>query len=211
MDGAIGYKGRVYYFPHKSYIEFLCAEYVSRVRFTYDVAEKFFANVNPEIVSFLEEGPASTREKLREGLSSVKGEIGSSILRFISDGTYYSSNKDHLNSKNVSVYELYISYFSLAESCAKTKEISSFLINSLRNSRTVTKVAACLAMIGDHIGNYKDPDLVQKTVRLLTDGAGLNNLSSSGLGETIGIINEKNIFRAMVAYSLRLKGRELFR
>ncbi len=209
-SGALGYKGRQYYFPHKSYMEFLCAEYVSRVRFTADVAVEFFANANPEIISFLQENPAQNRDRIREGLVNVKGEVSSAVLRFLSDAAYYDENQQHLTGRNVSVHELYVAYFSLAEASVSAKDVSLFLANALRNSRNVAKLAACLAMIGDHIGKHEERDLVQSTVRLIAQEGKLGNLiASPSLGETISSINERNILRAIAAYSFSIRDNKL--
>ncbi|WP_459465415.1 hypothetical protein, partial [Rhizobium sp. No.120] len=109
----------------------------------------------------------------------------------------------------VSVQELYVAYFSLVEASTSFRDISSFLASSLRNSRSVAKVAACLAMIGDHIGRHDDRDLVQFTVRFIDELGKLGSLTSSGLGETVSTINEKNVLRAVAAYSFRVRDNRL--
>jgi hypothetical protein len=209
-SGALGFKGRQYYFPHKSYMEFLCAEYVSRVRLTADVAAEFFPHANPEIISFLHENPDTDRGRIREGLRHIKGEVSGGVMRFLSDGAYYVDNREHLNSRDASVHELYIAYLNLMETSGSVKTLSGFLVNSLRNSRSVAKVAACLAMIGDHLGRNHDEDLLQSTVQVIVEALGdLKSLSSAR--QIITTINEPNVLRAVAAYCFRVQeGKLLF-
>jgi hypothetical protein len=81
-SGVLGKKGnRYYYFPHKSYIEFLVAQYFSYSAFTVDMYKEFIDNVTPEVLSFVQEGPVSGLENLRRGLDHAT----SYIQRFVID------------------------------------------------------------------------------------------------------------------------------
>ncbi len=57
--GVLNSKAKKYYFfPHKSYLEFLVANYFdSAERFSVEMYREFMRNINGEILTFLEEGP----------------------------------------------------------------------------------------------------------------------------------------------------------
>lgn len=72
-------ENRYYYFPHKSYIEFLVAQHFSNQKFNKefnkDMYVSFLQNMNSEILSFVEEGPMSGIQNLRRGLQLMIGHV----------------------------------------------------------------------------------------------------------------------------------------
>ncbi len=67
-------------FSHKSYLEFLVANYFEDTGFSTDVYREFMANVNSEILSFLEEGPAGGLSHLRQGLLHNLGSVDARVI-----------------------------------------------------------------------------------------------------------------------------------
>ncbi len=68
--GVLGNKAKKYYFfPHKSYLEFLIANYFEANRFSMEVYREFLRNINYEILKFLEGGAAD-----RRGQSARRGK-----------------------------------------------------------------------------------------------------------------------------------------
>jgi predicted NACHT family NTPase len=81
---------KLYFFPHKSYIEFLVTEYFIRAKFTTSTYRVFLTAVNAEILSFIEERERTLEDTeyseyddrkisgislLREGLRHMHGEV----------------------------------------------------------------------------------------------------------------------------------------
>jgi hypothetical protein len=82
--GALGRKGRKYYFfPHKSYMEFLVAEYFCSRDFDMTSAgfKNFLEHSNNEILSFIGEGPSIGAERVRELLRLKRGSADARLFK----------------------------------------------------------------------------------------------------------------------------------
>jgi hypothetical protein len=161
MARVIDSKGkRYYYFPHKSYIEFLVAEFFIESSFSVDIFRSFIAVVNREILSFIAEqstlerlslaepdirgeGHKSALSKLRDGLTYILGPVDPYLVSLCAQDTSIDKEFEKPN-QFLLPSQIYTQYIRLSES---NHDPSKFLLRKLGSSRTVESTAAVLNCI----------------------------------------------------------------
>ncbi|MBB5048410.1 hypothetical protein HNR60_003176 [Rhodopseudomonas rhenobacensis] len=146
QSGVLNNKAkRFYYFPHKSYLEFLVADYFENARFRRDDYRDFMSNVNAEILSFIEEGPGGGISNLREGLMHDLGVVDARILEVCAKDKKIASEVGDTRRGNRHQSNIYAHYFYLRKNGLDTEP---YLLARLSDSITLNSVLAtynCIA------------------------------------------------------------------
>jgi hypothetical protein len=148
---------KFYYFPHKSYIEFLVTEYFVRTKFTIDNYKVIMSIINPEMLSFIEEREeclgdqnvfdsdvknASGIALLRERLKYI---LGHADLRIVQ--TCAKDKNISIELKKVANFnrpsEIYVHYLYLRD-CDNRNNTSAYLRTRLAQSKIIGTTAAIL-------------------------------------------------------------------
>ncbi len=162
---AVEMKGfRSYYFPHKSYIEFLVAEYFCRAKFSREMYVKFFEVANYEILTFVEEGPAESTANLREGLEHARGLVSPRVFDIAARDPKIALEKDRMMEGKASIGRLYVFYHWLLRSNRGSAEVEAFLFAALASASNFSRCAAAYAMAFDHLGRFNSPDFCKKLI-----------------------------------------------
>lgn len=167
---AIGTKGpKIYYFPHKSYVEFLVAEFFCREKFSIEMYRTFFRYTNSEILSFIAEGPAEAVANVRTGLDHAKGTVSSEVLTIAARDPGIEREEDALAGGNTTPGSLYVYYRYLINNQKSAQKIESFLFNAMTKASSVNRIAAAYTLFSDYLGREKSDSLFEKlTVFALT-------------------------------------------
>jgi len=175
-DSAIQLKGlRNYYFPHKSYIEFLVSEYFCRADFSKEMYSTFFGVANGEILSFVEEGPADATGNFRRGLEHARGVIPSRILEIAARDPTILDEKHQMMQGKGGGGRLYTFYHWLLAEKSPAEEVETFLFSALINASSATRCSAVYAMLFDYLGRFHSPDLCKRVLVYLFERIGVFN------------------------------------
>lgn len=175
---VIGTKGpKIYYFPHKSYMEFLVAEFFCRETFSIEMYKTFFRYANTEILSFIAEGPAEAVANLRTGLEHARGTISSEVLRIAVRDPAIEREEAILSDGNTTPGRLYVYYRYLLNKPDKEKQqIESFLFNALAKANGVNRVSAVYALLGDYLGRQKSEAICGRCIAFVLNKIGVFKL-----------------------------------
>jgi hypothetical protein len=147
--GVLGSKAkRYYYFPHKSYLEFLVANYFEANEFSVNVYREFMGNINNEILTFLEEGPARGVKNLREGLTHNVGSIDPRIVEICAGDPSIAKEVDNKNAFNRRPNQIYTHYFYFR---AKREDSEAYLLARLADSNSIESVLATFVCIAGEL------------------------------------------------------------
>lgn len=147
-DGVLGKKGnRYYYFPHKSYIEFLVAQYFSYGRFSSDVYRSFIENATPEILSFVAEGPTSGLENLRTGLDHATSRIPAFVVEVAAKDPAIGEELRSRGVNKANVPRLYTYYAYLRNGDA----VGEFLRRQIAQTGVSGRMLAVINCCGDYL------------------------------------------------------------
>jgi hypothetical protein len=145
--GVLGRKAKKYFFfPHKSYLEFLVANHFQSNLFSTDMYREFMQNINNEILTFLEEGPVSGIQLLRQGLTHTMGTIDLRIIEACLKDNNIEDEIETAKKKHVSyASDIYTHYFYLVR---RSVDPESYLLGRIRDSRSVENAAATFNCVG---------------------------------------------------------------
>jgi hypothetical protein len=154
--GVLGNKARrFYYFPHKSYLEFLVANYFESGHFSVDVYRQFMININNEILTFLEEGPATGIDNLRQGLMHSLGSVDHRVIEVCATDNKIGSEINDSPHHNYHVSHIYTHYFYMRlKSINPIKYLLARLSDSVMSDSalaTYNCIAHELASSGDSV------------------------------------------------------------
>jgi hypothetical protein len=168
-SGILGKKtNRFYYFPHKSYIEFLVAQYFSYAQFTIDRYRDFIQNVTPEIASFVEEGPHSGFENLKSGLDYATSKIPKFLIDVAARAPSTANDiKERNVDKSTTPVRIYLYYLHLRQISGN---VADFLQRQMANTSVANRVLAVINCTADYLDTTGD----QRVARFLV----LNFLTS---------------------------------
>lgn len=166
-SGVLGKKGsRYYYFPHKSYIEFLVAQYFSYRNFSSDMYREFISNSSPEIVSFVEEGPPEGLVNLRSGLDFATSRIDEFIIRAAAKDPAVGTEVGTKSVDKANATRLYTYYSFLRDDGSRVAE---FLRRQLSIPSVTSRTLALINCCGDYLARSGDASLARFVVlNLLT-------------------------------------------
>ena len=166
---AVGSKGgSVYYFPHKSYLEFLVAEYFCRERFTRGMFAKFFRNANKEIISFINDGPPAAVDNVKQGLEFVRGITPRDFFKVASRHPDYSLDIDANSFPRLSAAEVFTLYELFLARNKDASSIDDFLYDVFRTATNLPKFYASIQMICEHLNRGDRQTLLERGTTFAT-------------------------------------------
>ncbi|THK35140.1 hypothetical protein EHS39_26115 [Ensifer sp. MPMI2T] len=162
---AVGTKGgAVYYFPHKSYLEFLVSEYFCRVRFSRQMFAKFFRNANKEIISFINDGPPEAVENLKQGLEFVRGHALRDFYKVAARHPSYNVPIDPKSFPKLTAAEVFILYELVLSTRKSDEEIDEFVYEVFRTSTNLHRFYAAVQIACEHLNRSQRQNLVEKLI-----------------------------------------------
>lgn len=175
--GVIGIKGpKLYYFPHKSYIEFLVAEFFCRERFSIEMYVTFFRFMNSEILSFIAEGPAEAVANMRSGLEHAKGMISTEVLSIAARDPAIEEEEARLALGNTTPGSLYVYYQYLLKNGRSRQDIEAFLFNAMTKAMSINRIGSAYALLSDYLGQQKNQALLERFFALILNKVGIYKL-----------------------------------
>jgi hypothetical protein len=173
-SGVLGSKAkRFYYFPHKSYLEFLVANYFEANVFSIDIYREFFRLLNHEILTFIEEGPAAGVEHLRQGLRHNLGVVDARIIEVCATDKRINEEISSTRKANRHHSDIYTHYFYLR---ANSIAPSSYLLARLSDSSTVDSVLATFTCIANELSSSGDSRLGRALVLNCITSVSVHNI-----------------------------------
>jgi hypothetical protein len=157
--GVLGTKGnRVYYFPHKSYIEYLVSSYLCRDRIDSETYKQFFGFFNGEIIDFISEGPAFAWTGLRNGIHNYTGPFAYKVFEICSrevdiDGIFQADSFNQSDER-----DLYIFYTKLREEGDRS-QVAEFCRRLYTEAQGRTRIGVALNCMADALSNSSDQAL----------------------------------------------------
>ncbi|MVA37559.1 NACHT domain-containing protein [Agrobacterium vitis] len=174
---VLGTKGpRIYYFPHKSYVEFLVAEFFCREKFSIEMYTTFFRYMNSEILSFIAEGPAEAVSNMRSGLEHAKGTISQEVLMITARDPAIEQEEKTLAEGNTTPGRLYVYYQYLMKNGRAHQEIESFIFNTFSRATPVNRVGVAYALSADYLGRSKCEPLLERLIAFILNKVGIFKL-----------------------------------
>lgn len=148
QSGVLGSKAkRFYYFPHKSYLEFLIANYFESGSFKLGSYREFMEVINSEILTFIEEGPPSESgtprgvSHLRQGLLGDLGQISPRVIEVCATDRNIAKEISDPGRHSRHPSTIYTHYFYMRENKVPADE---YLIARLLDSK---RYDSCLAIM----------------------------------------------------------------
>lgn len=162
---AVGSKGgTVFYFPHKSYLEFLVAGYFVREIFSREMFAKFFRFANKEILSFITEGPPEGIKNVKLGLEYVRGQTLRDFFRAAARHPDYDTEEGVSPSPSRSAPEIFTIYERRLAAGQEPKSINEFILDSFKTATTLTKFYAALQVGCEQLNRLDCGELLEKLV-----------------------------------------------
>ena len=178
--GLIGMKGaNYYYFPHKSYIEFLVSQYFCRKDFTKKMYRNFFSSANPEMISFVSEGPNLGAQNIALGLEHVLGNVPREIIKIGAGSKDLEQELGSGNYRELSSPRKYLAYENLLQN-NQLAEIEKLLLNSITNARTNKSISSSFILLGDYILKHQPEEFITRIISVA-----LTNISDVILQELV--------------------------
>lgn len=167
---------KLYYFPHKSYVEFLVAEFFCRENFSIEMYVTFFRYMNGEILSFIAEGPAEAVANMRTGLEHAKGTISAEVLSIAARDPAIKQEETKLAEGNTTPGRLYVYYQYLLNNKRSRQDIEAFLFSAMAKATSISRIGSAYALISDYLGREKSEPLFEKFVALVLNKVGIFKL-----------------------------------
>jgi hypothetical protein len=170
-SGVLGQKARKYYFfPHKSYIEFLVAQYFSYGKFSIDKYRVFMSTVTPEIVSFLREGPTEGLDNLRLGLDHTTSEVPKYVIQAAARASDVGEETTSNGVYKLGPGRVYTHYVFLRENGLG---VLAYLQAQIRQEGPPNRLSALINCIGSYLSVTGDTGLARALVlNFLTTAVG---------------------------------------
>jgi hypothetical protein len=167
---------KIYYFPHKSYVEFLVAEFFCREKFSIEMYVVFFRYMNSEILSFIAEGPAEAVANVRTGLEHAKGTISVEVLTIAARDPAIEQEEATLAEGNTTPGRLYVYYRYLLVHERSQQQVENFLFNAMIKANSISRVAAAYAMMSDYMGQKRSNPLAERFIAFVLNKVGIFKL-----------------------------------
>ncbi|WP_416881432.1 NACHT domain-containing protein [Marivita sp.] len=163
-SGLVGVKGpNFYYFPHKSYIEFLVSQYFCREDFSKEMYRTFFSFANPEMISFVREGPEVGARNISMGLEHVLGHVPREILQI---GAESNRIKDEIMRKEYAKLSVAARYMVYERFCLMDdlSDMENFLLTCINSARVQKNVSTAMRLVGDYLLKFDGQTFVPRLV-----------------------------------------------
>ena len=165
-SGLIGKKGANYfYFPHKSYMEFLVSQYFCRVAFTKEMYREFFVYANPEMISFVREGPNEGAQNIAQGLEYVLGNVPRELIKIASGSANFQVDISDERIGKLNNPRKYLTYEHLL-SKGGLSDIEKFLLRITSVARTNKTISAMFILNGDYISQRNSKNFIGRLIAM---------------------------------------------
>lgn len=163
-DGLVGKKGaNYYYFPHKSYIEFLVSQYFCRNDFSKEMYRTFFTFANPEMISFVAEGPSIGANNIAKGLGHVLGNVAGELIRIAARSESIELAIQDRNFARLSPPGMYLAYQYFLDR-GDLDTIENILLTSINASNIQKKSSTALRLCGDYLIRFRSANFAARVV-----------------------------------------------
>ncbi|MGX7877061.1 NACHT domain-containing protein [Mesorhizobium sp. ORM6] len=169
--------GSVFYFPHKSYLEFLVAEYFCRRTFSRQRFSRFFKYANKEILSFINDGPAEGVKNIALGLETVRGPVLRELFRLASRDPKLLSHLGVREFVGLSSAQIFIYYEKLLRDGVSDDDVDTYILQVYKHSITSQKFYAAVQIACDHINRTLRQSLLEEIVRFSLNSVDIRSLS----------------------------------
>lgn len=188
-SGVLGSKAKkYYYFPHKSYLEFLVANHFESQRFSSGIYRAFMENLNNEILTFLEEGPNGGIEHLRQGLFHNLGLVESRIIEVCAKDEFLPGELEDDSRSNHHPSTIYTHYYFLKKNL---KVAEAYLQGRIADSVKLDAVLATSNCIANHLAASRSEALAQALfVNCLTSISTHSLVAHLERGDSIDLFRE---------------------
>jgi hypothetical protein len=197
--GVLGRKAKkYYYFPHKSYVEFLVTNYFQNAMFSVEIYREFIRNINNEILEFLEEGPPAGIEQLRRGLLHSIGTIDPRLIEVSAKDKKVRLEINSRKTDSRPASHIYTHYFYLKENSVDPKQ---YLLARIKDSSTLDSFLATLNCASSELSVSGDIELAAAIA--------LNCITSISIHNIVGVVikghpirlfhADSEVFRAKIA------------
>lgn len=139
--GVVGRKAaNYYYFPHKSYIEFLVSQYFCRVPFSKEMYRDFFKFANPEMISFVKEGPNVGAQNIAQGLQHIISNVPRDLISIGAQSEGLRANAQSMMKGSLSDANRYLLYelFTQRNSVVDIEQLLLFSVNKARVQKSIS-------------------------------------------------------------------------
>lgn len=162
---AVGTKGgTLFYFPHKSYLEFLVAGYFVRGKFSREMFAKFFRFANKEILSFIMDGPPEGVINIKLGLEYVRGQTMRDFFRAASLHPDYDTADGISPSPSRLAPEIFTIYEKRLSIGQDLDTIDLYIFDSFRTATTLPKFYAALQIACEHMNRHERRGLLERLI-----------------------------------------------
>ncbi|SEL36867.1 NACHT domain-containing protein [Pacificibacter marinus] len=162
--GVVGRKGaNYYYFPHKSYIEFLVSQYFCRVPFSKEMYRNFFKFANPEMISFVKEGPNIGAQNITLGMQHVISNVPRDLISIGTQSEKLRENAQSMMKGELTDANRYLLYELFIQSNA-VKDIERLLLFSVNNARVSKRISTALRLNRDYLLRYSSATYAERLV-----------------------------------------------
>ncbi|ABD54917.1 NACHT domain-containing protein [Jannaschia sp. CCS1] len=162
--GVVGRKGaNYYYFPHKSYIEFLVSQYFCRVQFNKEMYRDFFKFANPEMISFVKEGPNVGAQNITQGMQHVISNVPRDLITIGSQSEILRENAQSMIGGTLTDANRFLLYELFIQSNA-VEDIERLLLFSVNNSRVKKNISTALRLNRDYLLRFGSSSYAERLV-----------------------------------------------
>lgn len=159
-SGVLSTKGNMaYFFPHKSYLEYLVSAFFCHADFTIEMYREFNRASNGEILSFISEGPRLGIRNLRRGLGYILGTVESKMIEICSTDDVINEEIRDLRKFNVTEQNIYLYYYSLVRR-GLNEDATEFLRKCYLEVGTLSRISAVLSCASHAINETQDRGFV---------------------------------------------------
>lgn len=137
------------------------SQYFCRVDFTKDTYREFFAYSNPEMISFVKEGPSKGAENVAQGLQHVLGNVPLETIQLGGRSLRANAILEERRYKNLSEADRYMAFLRLWEE-TDAHEIENFLQFSFNDARVEKSVSTALRLAGFYLTQRPSASFVVK-------------------------------------------------
>ncbi|UJW73786.1 NACHT domain-containing protein [Rhizobium sp. SL42] len=197
--GLLGKKGGSYfYFPHKSYIEFLVVQYFLRFNFDKDLFSQFFRSMNKEMLSFLSEAGDEAVPLLRAGITFATGYVDREIIKICAKDTNINREISSLKSHNLTSDLIYTYYEYMINSDYDKSTISNFIFSCFVSAQNLSRVSSSVNLIRHFIDHFGETAIFRKMVVHVITSIGFEKMAV--LARSDSVISVYNLDAASAKY-----------
>ncbi|TRL38005.1 NACHT domain-containing protein [Rhizobium straminoryzae] len=194
---AVGTKGgAIYYFPHKSYLEFLVAGYFVQQTFSRERFAQFFRHANKDILSFVMDGPPEGASKIAQGIEFVRGPTLREFFRAASLHEDFDVSGAPQPLSRPTAPQIFALYERHLREGSDAQTIDDFIFEAFRTATKISTVYAVSLIASEHL-NRQDRSALAKRLLVFAfnslDQISLSKLYKEKRSDKINHISDESI------------------